>query len=286
MTRVMLSSVLVLVFTIAAAGEEELVAEIPWSQRDGQADPNRGEVQADGTLLVEGSAADPESVGLAALESPGITKPVYAIRGEVRYSDVSPGTHLEMWSYFPDGGHYYSRTLAGGGLMQSLEGTSSWREFALPFYAKPGDPPPTKLELNLVLSGPGRVELRPLRLVEYDAGEDPVRATGAWWGDRTGGMIGGVLGAVMGCFGALIGTLAGTGRGRSVVLVLLPATGCLGVVLFGMGTVALALGQPYGVFYPLVLTGLIAGILGFALLPGVRRRYEQIELRRMVAIDA
>jgi len=285
MTRAILSSVLVLTFSSAAVAEE-LVAEISWSQRQQQGNLTGSELRPDGTLLVERAASGPETVGLAVLDAPAITKPVYAIRGEVRCSDVSPGSHLEMWSYFPDGDRYYSRTMADGGLLRKLDGTSDWREFALPFYAETGEPRPTKLELNLVLSGPGRVEFRPPRLVQYDAGEDPLRMAGAWWGDRTGGLVGGVLGAVMGCFGALVGMLAGMGRGRPVVLALLLAMGGLGIVLFATGLVALSLGQPYGVFYPLLLTGLIAGILGFVLLPGVRRRYEQIELRRMTALDA
>jgi hypothetical protein len=285
MIRPIVSSVIcVLLINPSVAGEP--VGEVLWPQLERQGMLHSGEVQPDGTLVLESDQPGEKRLPVATLEPTGISQPVYALRGEVRYTNVSPESFLEMQSYFPDDGPFYTRTLAEGGLLRTIEGMSDWREFVLPFYGADGEPAATKLELNLVLTGPGRVELRPLRLIEYDAGEDPMRAAGAWWGDRPGGLIGGVLGAVLGCLGALIGVLAGTGRARAITLGLLVGMGGLGIVLLAAGVVALAVGQPYGVFYPLVLSGLIASILGFALLPGVRRRYEQKELRRMSALDA
>jgi hypothetical protein len=55
--------------------------------------------------------------------------------------------------------------------------------------------------------------------------------------------------------------------------------------LLAVGLVALALGQPYAVWYPLLLMGVLDPVLAFSLLPSARRRFEEIELRRMRALD-
>jgi len=51
------------------------------------------------------------------------------------------------------------------------------------------------------------------------------------------------------------------------------------------GLVALGLGQPYAVYYPLLLFGGILTVVCGGLLPVIRRRYAEIELRRMTAMD-
>ena len=51
------------------------------------------------------------------------------------------------------------------------------------------------------------------------------------------------------------------------------------------GLIAVTLGQPYGVYYPLLLGGIIlTGVCG-GNLPGLLRRYQQAELRKMAAMD-
>jgi hypothetical protein len=52
------------------------------------------------------------------------------------------------------------------------------------------------------------------------------------------------------------------------------------------GLVALMLGQPYGVYYPLLLGGIITAAVCGGNYPVLRRRYDQIELRKMSAMDA
>jgi len=89
----------------------------------------------------------------------------------------------------------------------------------------------------------------------------------------------------VGILGALIGTLCSLGRGRRFVLTGLVAIGISGLLLLAVGGAALALGQPYEVWYPLVLMGLLDPVLAFSLLPGARRRFEAVELRRMQALD-
>lgn len=97
----------------------------------------------------------------------------YAITGEVSYEDVSPGSYLEMWSYFaspapgyPEGA-YFSRTLGDGGPMGKLDGTSDWREFRLPFDSTGTTSEFKRVEMSLHLTGPGTVHLRNMMLVQY-----------------------------------------------------------------------------------------------------------------------
>ena len=48
--------------------------------------------------------------------------------------------------------------------MGRLDGSSPWRDFVLPFFNQEGGEPPDKLVFNLVLTGPGTVEIGPLSL--------------------------------------------------------------------------------------------------------------------------
>ncbi len=218
-----------------------------------------------------------------AVEAPAVTGDSYAITGKVAYDGVAGDGYLEMWSVFPDGSRYFSRTLDVAGPLGKLSGTSPERAFALPFFLTEGAPRPARLELNVVLPAAGHVVVSGLRF-EPDASAAGTK--GAWWSAQTGGWIGGVAGSVMGVLGALIGVLASLGRGRRLVLAGLVALGVSGLLLLTLGALALALGQPYEVWYPLLLMGVIDSVVPFSLLPSVRRRFEELELRRMRALDA
>jgi hypothetical protein len=99
----------------------------------------------------------------------------YAFVGDVRYENVSPGSYLEMWSYFgspfprayPEAGAYFSRTLAENGPMGKLEGTHDWRAFWLPFDSTGATSTLKNVVLNLQMTGTGTVHLRKIRLVQY-----------------------------------------------------------------------------------------------------------------------
>ena len=58
-----------------------------------------------------------------------------------------------------------------------------------------------------------------------------------------------------------------------------------GALLLGIAAAALIAGQPSHVWYPALLGGAIPFTLGVALLRPLRRRYAEIELRRMRALD-
>jgi len=190
-----------------------------------------------------------------------------------------------MLSHFPRGGPFYSRTTQRSGRMGKLTGSSAWRPFVLPFYITKTSDRPTKLVIKVVLPGRGRVRLSPLRLAQYEKGEDPLAVPGQWWTDRQAGWVGAIGGSALGLLGALIGCLGGAGRARRFVIAALKAMFLIGLAALVIGIVAIVRSQPYGVYYPLLMMGGLLTILPLGLLRGVRKRYEQIELRRMQAMD-
>ena len=214
---------------------------------------------------------------LAEVDEPGIHGDSYSVVGQVRYEGVKGAGYLEMWSVFADGGRYFTRSLDRSGPLASLRGTSGWRRFELPFFLE-GHAPPTRLELNVVLPGPGTVFLGPLSL------ETSASAT-AWWSERTSGLVGAILGSVIGLAGAALGILAGRGRARRFVHAVLGGMVVAGAVLLGIAGAAVIAGQPSHVWYPAALGGAISLPLGVASLRPLRRRYAEIELRRMRALD-
>ncbi len=107
-----------------------------------------------------------------------------------------------------------------------------------------------------------------------------------WWSDRQAGLIGGIGGSVFGCLGALIGIVGGRGKARRFVLAMLWGMAAFGAVSLAGGVAALVCSQPYHVYYPLLLGGGIMMIISLVVIPTVKRRYAQIELRKMSAMDA
>src|SRR5690348_9387123 len=76
------------------------------------------------------SPAAGASFHLVTIDHPAVAAPGYAVTGELRYDAVEGQGYLEMWSVFPDSGHFFSRTLAPagpGGPLAVLHGDSKWR---------------------------------------------------------------------------------------------------------------------------------------------------------------
>jgi hypothetical protein len=107
---------------------------------------------------------------------------------------------------------------------------------------------------------------------------DPIR-----FGALYGGVGGGLLGGLGGILGAASGVLAPKGKGRSFILGAFLLLTLIGVANLGVGLYALFTGQPYGIWYPLVLIGAILTIVIGSLRPVVRKRYEEVEARKMEA---
>lgn len=248
---------------------EELVREIRWPESD--------------HLKLENLEGREARLHIYTLENPSVTQYRYAIRGQVRYEGVEGQAYLEMWSHFPQG-TFFSRTL-GSGPMKSLSGSCDWRPFVLPFYNKEGGPPPQKLVVNLVLPGRGTVYVGPLRLVQYGPGEDPLAAEGQWWSGRQAGLFGGLAGGFVGILGVLAGTLASMGKARGAVFAIMKSVMAAGVACLILGLVAVAIRQPYEVYYTLLMFGVICAIVPAGALRTLRKRYEELELRKMSALD-
>lgn len=107
-------------------------------------------------------------VPLTTIKSPLVHATRYAVRTRVEYRDISAKhpAYLEMWSYFPDGTEYFTRTLADHGPMASMAGRSEWRDIELPFDASGKGTPPDKVIVNLVMPGPGKVTIAPTMELE------------------------------------------------------------------------------------------------------------------------
>jgi len=108
-----------------------------------------------------------------------------------------------------------------------------------------------------------------------------------WWSTQAsvwiGAIGGGGGGALAGIFGGLIGWLAPRGIGRGPMLTVHAIFILAGVVALVAGIVAIISGQPYHVFYPLLLGGGILTVVMGALFPVSRLRYRQAEQRKMDA---
>lgn len=217
---------------------------------------------------------------LVDLSDPGVGGPAYTVVGRVRSEGVEGRGHLEMWSWFGDEERYFTRTLGDYGPMAALEGSADWREFQLPFQLE-GSKRPTRLTIAVVLPGEGRVDVQLQRLVQLDA-PGFIGAPRSW---RFGGLLGGIAGALIGTLGAAIGILTGMGRAYALVDALARLWVGVGVVASGIGLWALASGQPYDVWYPLLLLGVLSVGLGIPALSRIRARFEALELQRMRAMD-
>jgi hypothetical protein len=289
--RKLLSAVM-LCALLDTALAEQAVREFSWPELKAAGRSKAGEVAPRGmggdagSLVLSNASARPATVELLVIDQPGITASVYALRGRIRYEGVEGTGYLEMWNHFADGSAYFSRTLAGQGPMAALSGTSGWRDLALPFSAAGTSKRPARLVVNLVLPGKGKVWIGPLKLVQYEEREDPLAVSGAWWTDRQGGLFGGIAGSLVGLAGALVGMLCMRGRGRAAAMAVMTALTVLGALALIFGIVAAGLGQPYGVHYPLLLGGGLGLMLFGGLRPIIRRRYAEIEMRRMSAADA
>jgi hypothetical protein len=284
-----------LILICRAAWSQEILGEYKW--QDLKTIPTNATLaQMDGrqVLKIENTNDAPLQINLLTIEKPRITSAVYELTGEVRYDDVKGDGYLEMWNYFPPvkpglpEGEYFSRTLGDAGQMGKISGTSDWREFSLPFDRTGASGPPTRLRFNLVLPGRGTFYIGPVKLLELPKAKSASEMIypNEWWSAPMTGKLFGWGGGVVGCLGGLCGWLAAKGKGRAFVIAILAGLTVLGTVLGVGGLLALGLGQPFFVWLPMLFTALLLLAVCPAHLRHFRRRYEELELRRMAAIDA
>jgi hypothetical protein len=235
--------------------------------------PGSGQVVGD-EVRIDGSGTH----HLVTITDPRIEGDSYSVVGSVRFESIVGLGYLEMWSYFADGGAYYSRTLGGDGATAALSGDSAGRPFELPFLLN-GSEGPERVEINLVLPEGGTVWIGPLDLIGF--GPD-----GEWWNESQSGLIGATGGIVAGLSGAAIGIFAGRFRNRRLVEGILIGGAVVGGLLLVAATVAMVIGQPRHVWYPVGLIGIILAAVDGLLIPMMRRNYAAAELQRIRAFDA
>lgn len=104
---------------------------------------------------------------------------------------------------------------------------------------------------------------------------------GAWYGAIAGGLGGSLLGLL----GGLMGWLLPRGKGRQTFTAILLVGSLFGACSFVAGLIALAMKQPFAIWFSLSLVGFIFGLicpLQIAMIQVVSRAIEQ---RKMQARD-
>lgn len=266
----------VLLLPTAAPSRADDLAFLPPTEMGPRVSPAKG---PQGENAVEVTGAVGGSVSTLVRFAPlNFTATDFVLRGRIKYAGVVGDGHLETWHDFGDQGTYFTRSLADLGPLKKLNGDSDWREFELPFHAKPGMTL-KGITFNVVLPGNGKVTVsQPLALVALAASNE-------WWTEQQSGVIGGSLGSLVGILGALIAVAASLGRSRRVTVALCVLAIAVSVSSLAVGAVAMCAGQPWHVSFPLLLVG----VIGTTVLGGnwrtVQRRLQDSELRRMTAAD-
>ncbi len=101
----------------------------------------------------------------------------------------------------------------------------------------------------------------------------------AWIPGALLGTIGGGVG------GTLMGVCAPRGVCRGLVMGFMYVMLAASVALFAVGVIAWSKGQPYGIWYGIGFPGALGIVLFRSMLPLVRRRYQEAELRKLNARD-
>lgn len=277
----------------ALAQKEELISELPSKKAEmGSHLPNMISVMQENGQDVLKIAPEAKGGTLWTVDNPKITASHYAVTGEIRYENVTDA-YLEMWSNFapekvddlPQS--YFSRTLAYGGPMGRLHGSSGWRPFLLPFDSTGAKGRITSLVINLNTADLGTFYLRNVKLVQYPTVTASWSSqSSGWWTSSQTGWIGGIGGCFMVLYAGLIQFLIW----RHPASPLIPGLfyGIIGASILTLisGAVAWITGQPYAVWYSLVLTGILgAGIFGQRFWQ-FRHHTHQEELRRIDALDS
>ncbi|MFM9994941.1 MAG: hypothetical protein ACKVU4_03970 [Phycisphaerales bacterium] len=108
-----------------------------------------------------------------------------------------------------------------------------------------------------------------------------------WWSFQdsvlVGSIGGGGFGTLVGLLGAAAGVLAPRGMAKRLVLGAFIGALAVGIAGLSAGVFAVIIGQPYHVWYGLVLIGGITTVVMGSLLPVVVVRYRQAEARKLEA---
>jgi len=102
-----------------------------------------------------------------------------------------------------------------------------------------------------------------------------------WFDEQTAGLVGGIAGAVIGIcggtWGAVVGMYARKGRFKTFALTFAVVLIGLGVASLCAGIAALAMRQPYHVWYPFTLMGVIVVAVVVPNYVNVKKIYARVE---------
>jgi hypothetical protein len=121
-------------------------------------------IQSDPAVKREGNAsilvetAWPTVINLAEISAPDIEAATLVYQALLRSEGLIGAAYLEMWCHFPNGSQYFSR-----GLDSTVTGDSGWQRVETKFFLQAGQKP-SKVTLNLVVQGQGRVWVDALAL--------------------------------------------------------------------------------------------------------------------------
>lgn len=109
-----------------------------------------------------------------------------------------------------------------------------------------------------------------------------------WWTMQQAALIGGFAGGGLGVLGAILGVVMGIygrrGRARALVYAVHFFGASIGIACLAGGLTALALGQPYHVWFPLLNLGAVGTPIFVVLFFAVTRRvYTMAEQRKLDA---
>ena len=275
MRRGLVAGMIAVLMTAAPGVAEDPVAEIDW----GTTAPLSGTVE-NGVVVIESSV--PGVFPIAVIDGPALSGGDIVMTVDVAIRDMVEPAYLELWAVYDDGSRFFSRTVDQQGIGVLRDAGSGRVE--LPFGLS--STVPDSLELNAVLPGGGHIEIGAVVLFEVDGVVALVDGSDGWWSATTAGIVGGVAGAAIGILGAVLGSLASRRAAREFVMATLKLGTAVGVMSAAAGLVALALGQPYEVWFVLLLLGAILGLVLGGLIRSVGTRYEASELHRMRAMDS
>lgn len=94
-----------------------------------------------------------------------------------------------------------------------------------------------------------------------------------------------LFGAAAIVMGALVGWLTPQGKARRAIVRAWITLWVVSMAMLAAGIVALGIGQPYGVWFGLLLPGVVGTAVVGGNLPVILNRYRQVENRRLAAKD-
>ena len=237
-------------------------------------------------------AQPPRIIPILAMDDPGVTSSDYAIAGDITYSGVQGDSEiegygcLEMESDFADGTSAFTRALADSGPMRIIKGRSGLRSFLLPYHCT--DKRPSRIRMNLAMSGRGNVEMTSLRLVQYVKPTPAIasvspRSYSPLFNPRFFWIAVTILPLVT--LIALLEPLIRRGRGRLVVMSWIWVWFAAGQICFAWGMAALGHGEPLRQVGPMLLASALVWMAMLFASRRMNRRYRDVELKRMQLMD-